>query len=102
MPSQNLHEPFAWWMPHAQGQPRGPYDLLPRVFADLSTEQQAEMDDGTQTGLQDGGAAMAAYARLQQEDLLPATRAAIEQALLRYCELDTLAMVMTVQAWRNS
>ena len=97
MPSQNLHEPVAWWVPDAQGQPRDPYDLLPRVFADLSTEHQAEMEDEAQSGLQDGGAAMAAYARLQQEDLLPATRAAIEQALLRYCELDTLAMNKTTR-----
>lgn len=100
MPSQNLQEPVAWWVPDAQGQPRDPYDLLPRVFSDLVVEHQAELDDETQNGLQDGGAAMAAYARLQQETLSPIVRGAIEQALLRYCELDTLAMVMAVQAWR--
>jgi hypothetical protein len=43
---------------------------------------------------------MMAYARLQFESVDPAQRHAIEQALLRYCELDTLAMVMAVQAWR--
>jgi len=47
-----------------------------------------------------GGAATAAYARLQFEDLSAAARDRIEQALLRYGELDTLAMVMVVQAWR--
>jgi hypothetical protein len=26
----------------------------------------------------------------------------IREALLRYCELDTLAMVMIVQAWREA
>jgi len=31
----------------------------------------------------------------------PDTRAKINEALLRYCELDTLAMVMIVQAWRD-
>ena len=29
------------------------------------------------------------------------TRIKINQALLRYCELDTLAMVMIVQGWRD-
>ena len=42
---------------------------------------------------------MAAYARLQFEAIAPKEREAIQQALLRYCELDTLAMVMAVQAW---
>jgi len=36
---------------------------------------------------------------LQFEELSVAQRQAMESALLRYCELDTLAMVMTVQAW---
>jgi hypothetical protein len=42
---------------------------------------------------------MSAYARLQFEEIDPREREAIEQALLRYCELDTLAMVMAVQSW---
>jgi hypothetical protein len=29
------------------------------------------------------------------------TRLKIREALLRYCELDTLAMVMIVQGWRG-
>jgi hypothetical protein len=40
-----------------------------------------------------------AYARLQFEDLSAAQRTQIEQALLRYCELDTFAMVMILEAW---
>ena len=49
----------------------------------------------------EGGAATTAYARLQFETLNPDTRAKINEALLRYCELDTLAMVMIVQGWRS-
>jgi hypothetical protein len=30
-----------------------------------------------------------------------AQRVQIKQALLRYCELDTLAMVMVVQGWQQ-
>ena len=39
----------------------------------------------------DGGAAMTAYAHLQQVELEPDVRKALSQGLLRYCELDTLA-----------
>ena len=42
-----------------------------------------------------------AYQRLQFEDLSPEARQGIERALLRYCELDTFAMVMIVEAWRE-
>jgi hypothetical protein len=49
----------------------------------------------------EGGAAATAYSRLQFEDLKDAQRVQIKQALLRYCELDTLAMVMVVQGWQQ-
>ncbi len=48
----------------------------------------------------EGGAAATAYARLQFEDMKDETRQKINAALLRYCELDTLAMVMITQAWQ--
>ena len=35
------------------------------------------------------------------KDLDDEARKAIERSLLRYCELDTLAMVMIVQAWQE-
>jgi len=100
MPSKNLEEGFTWWV-EKDGQVCDPYDLLPKVFSDLSREEQEPSGAAVAPELQDGGAAMAAYARLQFEDLDPDTREGIERALKRYCELDTLAMVMTVQAWRS-
>jgi hypothetical protein len=45
---------------------------------------------------------MTAYARLQFEDLAPYRRKEIEAGLLRYCELDTLAMVMIFEAWSEA
>jgi hypothetical protein len=98
MPSKNLTKGFAWWV-EKDGQVCDPYDLLPKVFSDVSREEQDTLDAAVAPELQDGGAAMAAYARLQFEDMEPGQRRGIEQALLRYCELDTLAMVMAVQAW---
>ena len=49
-----------------------------------------------------GGAAMIAYAKLQYCDLPSSERAAIREALLRYCELDTLAMVMLYEYWKDA
>lgn len=100
MPSLNVKEGegIAWWV-HRDGRVLDPYDLLPPVFGDVTREEQERIEGGLAAELQDGGAAMAAYAKLQFEDLPDAQRRSIEAALLRYCELDTLAMVMAVQAW---
>ncbi len=98
MPSKNLSTPIAWWQ-ERDGQVVDPYDLLPPVFSDFSKQEVDSMEAGFATKLQEGGAAMAAYGRLQFEAIDVKERQAIERALLRYCELDTLAMVMAVQAW---
>lgn len=98
MPSLNVKTPMAWWRERG-GHICDPYHLLPPVFADLGREEQDALEAGLARELQEGGAAMAAYARLQFEELAAAQRQAMEAALLRYCELDTLAMVMAVQAW---
>jgi hypothetical protein len=37
----------------------------------------------------------------QFEEMAPAERLELESALLRYCELDTLAMVMIYEAWKD-
>jgi len=58
---------------------------------------------GNETGdeeaglINQGGLAMMAYNFTQYACLNDLDRKAIEAALLRYCELDTLAMVMLVQ-----
>ncbi len=96
--SLNFTEPMTWWQLR-DGEVIDPYQLLPPVFDDLPPEELATLEEGLSEDLREGGAAMAAYARLQFEDLPPAQRQAIASALLRYCELDTLAMVMALQAW---
>ena len=52
-------------------------------------------------GVSDGGAALTAYGKLQFEDVSLAERKEIENALLKYCELDTLAMVMIYECFRE-
>ena len=99
MPSLNLTRPIVWWV-EKNGQVKDPYDLLPPVFDDFTKEEVDAIETGFASDLQEGSAAMAAYARLQFEEIDTRERDAIEKALLRYCELDTLAMVMAVQAWK--
>ena len=44
---------------------------------------------------------MTAYAKLQFEDISSEQRDSLKDNLLRYCELDTLAMVMIYEAWKD-
>ena len=44
--------------------------------------------------IDDGGAALTAYVKIQYTDMSVKEREDISDALKRYCELDTLAMVM--------
>jgi hypothetical protein len=74
------------------------YKLLPMMFTDESENDYAaimEMDR-----IKDGGAAMTAYAKLQFEDIPTEARQQMRSSLLKYCELDTLAMVMIYEAWK--
>lgn len=83
------------WVEIADGKVTDPYKLLEKLYASEMFEDQEERE------LKDGGAAMVAYARLQFEDISDAERTEIRNGLLRYCELDTLAMVMIYEAWRE-
>ena len=100
IPSMNYQD-FTWWQPDEVGDPQDPYSLLTKYAEDLLGETVLPNEDPDDLVIAEGGAATTAYARLQFESLNPATRIKINEALLRYCELDTLAMVMIVQAWKS-
>ena len=51
--------------------------------------------------LKNGGAALMAYVRMQFEVMSDYEREELKRALLKYCKLDTLAMVMIVEAWKD-
>ncbi len=85
-------------MDETNGGPHDPYALLPPVFTDLSLDIFSD-EDADPTTLASGGAAMMAYAHIQYADVPLGEREAYGQALLRYCELDTLAMLMVVEHW---
>jgi hypothetical protein len=76
-----------------------PYLLLPKMFLDASDKELILLSDENE--LKDGGAAMTAYARMQFTEISSYEAEQIRKALLRYCELDTLAMVMIYEGWRE-
>lgn len=77
-----------------------PYKTLPKVFAEYEAETLDKLVEGMQE-IADGGSAMIAYNYLQFSDVPVDQRARIADSLLRYCELDTMAMVMIVEGWRE-
>jgi len=70
-----------------------PYKMLPKLFENWTVEELDEMLSEID-GIADGGAALTAYAKLQYQDMRDKEREEITKGLLKYCELDTLAMVM--------
>lgn len=75
-----------------------PYKELPPLF---SAEDLQKIDSliSDEDQIRNGGAAMMAYCRTQFTEMSAEEREAIRRALLKYCELDTLAMVMLVEYW---
>ena len=101
IPSLNVTEPGGHvWLQAAKG--LDPYKTLPGIFGkdhgpvDEMLARLAGDDDEDGT-INQGGLAMTAYNYTQFAHISDQERASIEQALLRYCEIDTLAMVMLVQ-----
>lgn len=100
MPSLNFTSPMVWWQECDQGV-IDPYKLLPPVLPDMDVEEQERQENSLPPEIREGGSAMAAFALLQEGSVQADTRNYIVGALLRYCELDTLAMVMTLQAFQE-
>ena len=86
------------WFNSIEGIVQDPYDSLPKPFEqwDEDFEVISELEE-----LQDGGAALTAYGKIQYTDMSEQERELITTALLKYCELDTLAMVMIYEHLRE-
>lgn len=80
------------WVVTREGKVQDPYTLLPQVFEDLDLAKLDRLSDDDY--LKNGGAALMAYCKMQFTRMGDGERVALEKALLKYCELDTLAMVM--------
>jgi hypothetical protein len=77
-----------------------PYKTLPPVFDGYDDDQLDSLVQDLDE-IQHGGAAMVAYSKLQFSNVPEDQRKQIRQALLKYCELDTMAMVMIWDYWQK-
>lgn len=97
--SKNFSSDHIWLQPDKFGF-INPYKSLPSLFQDWTSEELdkliSEMDL-----IADGGAALTAYAKLQYIDMPDRERKELLRGLLKYCELDTLAMVMIYEHLKN-
>lgn len=97
IPSLNFRD-MVWWSQDVLGLVEDPYKKL--KAEDVTGQVIEDMDD-EDLDIIGGGEATMAYGRLQFETLNQETRDTLKAKLLRYCELDTLAMAMVVEAWKN-
>jgi hypothetical protein len=99
--SLNFNEEGHIWLQADKG--NDPYKTLPGIFGpdhgelDAIIARLAGDEEGEDGAINQGGLAMTAYNYTQFASLKDADRERIQSALLRYCELDTLAMVILVQ-----
>lgn len=94
-------EAIAWIEPGDDGKVKNPYKCLKDIasFLEVSEAELNEYEviseetktEGNDETIANGGAALAAYTKLQFAD--EKWTKAIEKALYRYCELDTMSMV---------
>jgi hypothetical protein len=88
------------WLGIDNGVVKSPYKMLPPVFKDWSVEELentlSDIED-----ISDGGAALTAYGKLQYTDMEQEEVEELSSALLKYCELDTLAMVMIFEHFKE-
>ncbi len=101
IPSLNFKD-WKWIETDEHGIVKDPYSLLPKLFTDIDEKNQALLLSSDEDNLiKNGGAAMTAFARLQFEEMSDYERLEIKVGLKKYCELDTMAMVMIYEAWRE-
>ena len=94
------YKDWKWIKLDEKGRVIDPYKLLPKVFSDISEEDNESLLSDIKE-LNNGGIALTAYTRLQFTEMSDYERKAIETALLKYCELDTMAMVMLYEGLKK-
>ena len=78
-----------------------PYKTLDPVFPGHSAEDLDRLVQDAEV-IADGGSAIMAYNMLQYSEIPLDQREKIKEALYKYCELDTMAMVMLYEGLRSS
>jgi len=99
-PSHNFSQQT--WVVEHDGGPIDPYKLLSPLFGEHDLDEAlALLERAAGEVVANGAAAMIAYAKLQDPGMSLTAREELRKQLLRYCELDTLAMVMVYEALRE-
>lgn len=100
LPSKNFKN-MQWWVQAEEGRrPRDPYALLESMFSPKLLPQGTEVRYYQRfESFQDGGVAKMAYTSSESGLMPTGVKSAIEKELKQFCELDTLAIVMIMQAW---
>ncbi|MCG9875386.1 MAG: DUF2779 domain-containing protein [Leptospiraceae bacterium] len=82
---------------------KNPYKLLPKVFENIPIDKLTEdfLLDSSISEVSDGGGALTAYGMIQFTEGFIEVNDALRSALLKYCELDSLAMVMIWEYWNH-
>ena len=94
----------SWITYDASGHVENPYKHLDVIasFLDVTTDELETFDTNrsmAEESIANGGAALAAYTKLQFSDEVMTE--ALKEALLRYCELDTMSMVFIWEYFRE-
>ncbi len=97
--SKNFDDGWVWIEHDTEGKVKDPYKLLPKLFLDVDPEEVDKFI--TDDDLNSGGAALTAFAKMQFTEMTETERKEVIQGLLKYCELDTLAMVMIYEYWMH-
>jgi hypothetical protein len=94
MTSKNFGDNHIWLRRKEDDTIEDPYKSLEHPFKDWDPEfeRKSEIEE-----INNGGAALTAYGLTQYTDMDDKERDEIKNALLRYCELDTLAMVIVYE-----
>lgn len=87
------------WVQYENNVVKDPYKLLPNLFTNISEKDHILLTQEDE--INNGSAALTAYAKIQSTEIDTKERTALKAGLLRYCELDTLAMVMIFEGWKN-
>ena len=96
--SLNYEDGWVWIKKDENGGVINPYKLLPPLFEGIDDDQIESFL--MRSNIQEGGAAMTAYAKMQFASISDIERSIIK-GLFKYCELDTLAMVMVWEYWND-
>lgn len=99
--SKNFHKTHIWLKQDQNNSEYiNPYKILPKLFENW-TDEDLELNLSEMNDIANGGSALTAYSKLQYTDMSQAEINELTKGLLKYCELDTLAMVFIYEHFKE-